>query len=162
MPEFTQCDLSFLCRQRWDGLEKTDHPATRYCAHCDKEVFAVRTHLQLASASAVGRCVALTDENDIVGWVGERDYDWMAEESDIVAVRPRGRLGRDTLARLRMAFPKVIWPEDAYVSDAWKMIGKFSPQVAADIEADLSLHFPCLEVRERFVQSAGPNSWSEP
>ena len=67
MPTFTHCDLKFHCRQTWEKLEDTDMPQVRYCGNCEQNVFSVRTRRQLEMAHALGRCVALTDDNDIVG-----------------------------------------------------------------------------------------------
>src|SRR6476469_6362780 len=87
MSEFAKCDLTFVCRERWEKLATTGSADVRYCPNCDKGVFKVRTRAQLELASQVGRCAALTDDNEIVGWIGESDFDWMAEESETVAIR---------------------------------------------------------------------------
>ena len=149
MSEFTKCDLTFMCRQTWETLQETGISRARYCDKCDKSVFPVRTRVELEMASAVGRCVALTDDNEIVGWIGESDFDWMAEESETVAIRSHHPLDSDLASQLRLAFPKSVTIEKQYQPGTWVIIGQFSPQIAATLEADIRTMFPSLEVRDR-------------
>ena len=150
MSEFTQCDLIFVCRQTWNQLRRTDEPQVRYCDNCDKGVFSVRTRAQLELASSIGRCVALADDNDIVGWIGESDFDWMAEQSETVAVRPLHPLDEETACRLRMAFPRVFGAETRYHPPGiWIPIGTFSLRLADELEAEIRAQFPGMEIQQR-------------
>jgi hypothetical protein len=99
-------------------------------------------------ASAIGRCVALTDDNEIVRWIGESDFDWMAEESETVAVRLHHPLDADMASQLRLAFPKLIDLEKQYQPGTWIVLGNFSPQIAAILETDIRTMFPSLELRD--------------
>lgn len=149
MSEFSKCDLTFVCRQTWESLRQVAPSHVRYCDRCNKGVFSVRTRVELEIASAIGRCVTLTDDNEIVGWIGESDFDWMAEESETVAVRSHHPLDTDMVSQLRLAFPKLIVLEKPYLPGTWLVIGSFSPRIAAILEADIRAMFPNLELRER-------------
>lgn len=149
MSEFAKCDLTFVCRESWDKLADTDNADVRYCPNCDKGVFKVRTRAQLEMASQIGRCAALTNDNEIVGWIGESDFDWMAEESETVAIRTHLPLDASTESRLRIAFPKVTEIADRFPPGKWIVIGTFSPQVATNLDADIRAQFPDLEIQER-------------
>ena len=149
MSQFSKCDLTFVCRQTWETLGKTETSGARYCKQCDKCVFPVRTRVELEMASAIGRCVALTDDNEIVGWIGESNVDWMAEESETVAIRSDYPLDADMLSQLHLAFPKLIGLAKPYLPGTWVVIGSFSPHIAAILEADIHAKFPNLELRER-------------
>jgi hypothetical protein len=103
-------------------------------------------------ASAVGRCVALTDDNEIVGWIGESDFDWMAEESETVAIRLHHPLDANMASQLRLAFPKLIDVEMVCQPGTWIVLGDFSPQVAEILEADIRTMYPSLELRDRAIE----------
>ncbi|RSZ57801.1 hypothetical protein HF313_24650 [Massilia atriviolacea] len=149
MSTFAKCDLTFVCRERWDDLAITDSTDVRYCPNCDNGVFKVRTRAQFELASQLGRCAALTNDNDIVGWIGESDFDWMAEQSETVAIRTHLPLDASTESRLRIAFPKVIEIANGFPTGKWVVIGTFSPAVAANLDTDIRAQFPDLEVQER-------------
>jgi hypothetical protein len=151
MSEFSKCNLTLVCHQSWDDLRETESADVRYCDNCEKGVFSVRTRAQLEMASAVGRCVALTKENEIVGWIGQSDFDWMAEQSEVVAVRAQYPLNAAMWSRFHMAFPKVVGAEEESSPGTWITIGTFSPQVAANMEREIRVHFPELEIQERQV-----------
>lgn len=152
---FAQCDLSFVCQQAWSALPEPDSAHFRHCGTCDKGVFPVRTRTQLDAALAVGRCVALTDDNEIVGWIGQSDFDWMAEQSETIELRIRHPLDAALENRLRMAFPKVESLHQGCPADTWIAIGTFSAQVAAVLTEDLLAHFPEVDVRIRSDQAPG-------
>jgi hypothetical protein len=101
-------------------------------------------------ASHIGRYSALTDDNEIIGWTGESDFDWMAEQSETVAIRTGHPLDPSTESRHRMAFPKVIEIAAGVPSDKWIVICTFSQQVAASLETEIRVQFPDLEMQERF------------
>lgn len=146
---FSRCDLSFVCQQRWNALPESDRAHYRQCGTCDKGVFPVRTRAQFEAASAVGRCVALTDDNEIVGWIGQSDFDWLAEQSETVEFRMRQPLDATLEQRLRAAFPKLDNLNDGCPHDGWIAIGTFSAQVAAVLTQDTLTHFPEVDVRVR-------------
>lgn len=155
MIPFSRCDLSFVCQQRWDSLPDTDGTHFRHCDTCDKGVFPVRTHAQFEAASAIGRCVALTDDNEIVGWVGQSDFDWMAEQSETVELRIRHQSDPALENRLRVAFPKLDILKEGCPPHAWIAIGTFSAQVAAVLMQDTLAHFPEVEMRIRSHEAGG-------
>ncbi|NHZ43919.1 hypothetical protein [Massilia aquatica] len=155
MTVFSRCDLTFMCRQTWNDLPVTDSAHIRYCGTCEKGVFPVRTRAQFEAASAVGRCVALTDDNEIVGWIGESGFDWMAEQSETVEFRIPHPLDAAAQSRLRLAFPKLENPKGGWQADTWIAIGTFSAQVAEVLTKDTLAQFPDFEVRMRCGEDLG-------
>ena len=149
MSEFAKCDLTLVCQVSWDKLKATDGTDVRHCPHCDKGVFKVRTRAQLELASQVGRCVALTDNNQIVRWIGKSNFDRMEEELEVVAIRSHHPIDAAMESRLRLAFPKVTEIAGSFPLGQWIVIGAFTPQVAENLDADILTHFPNLEIRER-------------
>jgi hypothetical protein len=85
----------------------------------------------------------------VVGWVGETDFDWVAEESETVAVRMIRSLDAATSTLLSMAFPNVFGGQSRAPCDTWITVGTFTPQVAAILETEIREQFPGLEIRER-------------
>ncbi len=138
-----------MCRKSWDSLADTDSLHVRYCANCDKGVFKVRTRAELALASQMGRCVALTDDNKIVRWIGKSRVAPMEEALETVAIRTHSPLDASTQRRLRLAFPKVTDIADGLPPGMWITIGTFSPHVAADLDADIRAQFPDVEIQKR-------------
>lgn len=147
MATFTQCDLTFTCRQVWSRLQKTTIAEARYCDSCDKNVFAVRTRAQLDLATAVGRCVALTDENDVIEWIGQSEIDWLDEETVRVSLRIEQALAEEAALRLRRAFPRLETMNGAFQPGAWLSLGTFLPRIAATIEAEIHTNFPGIAVQ---------------
>lgn len=63
-------NLSFVCHKQWDELEITALPNIRFCDDCLKQVFVVKTQAEFLAASALNRCVALSDKNGLISRVG--------------------------------------------------------------------------------------------
>jgi hypothetical protein len=156
MSEFKKCDLKFFCPKKWDELSSTDNLATRFCNNCQKTVFPIRTHDERELASALGRCVALTIDNTIVGWIGEPQggMDWMEEETETIQIRANGAIGADLLDRIRLSFPLVFHPSLVWIPTNWITIGKFTPRVARLLTNELQTQFP--EIRFRLLTSCQP------
>jgi hypothetical protein len=53
------CDMEFSCPMRWEILAPTQHDTTRFCAQCNKDVYAVSSAKQAEEYAAVGRCLAI-------------------------------------------------------------------------------------------------------
>jgi hypothetical protein len=62
--------LSFVCEKQWNELKKTSLPNVHYCDDCHKQVFIVKTESQFLAASALKRCVAISDNNGFIERVG--------------------------------------------------------------------------------------------
>ena len=146
MSEFRKCDLSLVCRESWDKLAATENASLRYCPNCDKGVFKVRTRTELEFASQLGRCAALTDDNEIIRWIGKSTFDSMEEQSTTVSVRTLSPLHESIEKRLRIAFPKVARFANGAPICEWVVIGSFSPQFAGNLEAEIRAQFPELEI----------------
>ncbi len=148
MSEFKQCDLKYWCHKKWTDLALTATPDVRFCTHCTKSVFALQTRAQLRVATAVGRCVSLMDDNEIVGWIGEPEgsRDWMEEESTSVRMRADGPLSADRQKHIQSLFPLVFGPGVVLQPQTWIHLGVFTALVAADLMAELKAHFPELTV----------------
>lgn len=69
--------LHNACDQHWDALAPSADAAVRHCASCQRNVYAVRTRAESALHLALGRCVAIMDDNDFVGLIGSGVLDWM-------------------------------------------------------------------------------------
>lgn len=76
----THCHLSFVCGKKWDDLAATPEVSARFCDECGKNVFNVKTKAQLAAATVLRRCVAIADDNDFIGVIGESAFDWLEPE----------------------------------------------------------------------------------
>lgn len=148
MPELTKCDLRYLCHRTWEELLATADAKVRYCDLCARNVFALRTRAQLSVANAVGRCVALTDDNEIVGWIGEPEgsWDWMEEESEMLRIRFGHDLTSAVIERLQVAFPRVSETGIAWLPGHWITLGTFTPYVARNIANEIREQFPGLEI----------------
>lgn len=73
----TPCHLSFVCGKKWTDLAATSEASARYCDDCGKNVFKVKTEAQLSVATALRRCVAIADDNDFIGAIGESTFEWL-------------------------------------------------------------------------------------
>lgn len=148
MPELKKCDLRLLCEKRWPELAPTNDPKVRFCEHCAKGVFALRTRAELSVAAAAGRCVALTNDSEIIGWVGEPEgtWDWMEEESETVKVRSEHPIPADMLNRFNLAFPRASDAALAWPPGTWIVLGTFTPYVARNLQIELREQFPALQI----------------
>ncbi len=148
MTELTKCDLSLTCERKWEELQNTGDPKVRYCGKCTRGVFAVRTRAELTVASAVGRCVALTDDNEIIGWTGEPEgcWDWMEEESETLRIRFDHHFSEELTDRLRLAFPRIDQAGLALKPGTWITLGNFTEYVAKNLQAELRDRFIGIEV----------------
>ncbi len=148
MPELTKCDLRTLCQRKWEQLAPTANERVRYCGNCTKAVFALRTFAELSVASAVGRCVAFADDNDIIGVIGEPEgsWDWMEDASETVKVRFDPIFPAELTEHMRLAFPLVFTSGVETTPGTWIMLGKFTPFVASNLTKELREQFPGLEI----------------
>jgi hypothetical protein len=144
MSEFTQCDLGYTCIRQWDGLAPTADPGVRFCDSCQRGVFALRTRAELRLANAVGRCVALMKENEIVGWIGDSaaTLDWMEAESQVVRIRFGDVVSEGARQRFQTAFPRLSQAGIACDAGAWITLGAFTRTVALDLMKELEVLFP--------------------
>jgi hypothetical protein len=144
MTEFSKCDLRTRCEKKWEELAKTDDDLVRYCEHCDKNVFALRTREELSVASAVGRCVALANDNNILGWVGEPEgeWDWMEDETESIRVRFVGPVSAGVTKQFRSAFPRAFIDNVDWHPEQWASLGKYTPYAAKNIIDELNLRYP--------------------
>lgn len=149
MSECKKCDLSFVCSKKWDDLASTESSTVRFCDACSKGVFAVQTRAELSVAFAVGRCISIARDNEILGWIGEAEgeWDWMEEQTDSVFIRANILVAADVLKRIQLAFPAVFCAGLEWRQEDWLVLGTFSPYVAKNLVDELIVHFPEVEVR---------------
>ena len=148
MTDINKCNLSIICQKKWHELAPTGDAEIRFCTHCAKNVFVLRTHAELDVAAAVGRCVALADGNDIVGWIGEPEgtWDWIEEPSTPAKIRCNGPVTAEMVARLQLAFPRVFGAGVNWRAGEWLVLGLFTPGVARSLLNELQSAFPGVEV----------------
>ncbi|NHZ96363.1 hypothetical protein [Massilia sp. CCM 8734] len=148
MPELTPCDLRTICQRKWEQLTPTANERVRYCDHCTKAVFALRTQAELSVASAVGRCVAFADDNEIIGVIGEPEgqWDWMETPSDTVKIRFGHTVTVELAEQMRLAFPLVFSGDVNILPDQWITLGTFTPWVVRQLNKELAEQFPDLEI----------------
>lgn len=146
------CGLAFLCHKRWDDLAKTEFDFGRHCGACSKTVFVCRTRAELAVASALGRCVALAKDNEVIGWIGEPDgaWDWMEDPSEELFIRANHSLDPVQFTRLQMLYPAAMaayGEPSGFPAGTWIPLGAFTPFVAAGILKELARTLPEIQVR---------------
>lgn len=55
--------FTYECNLEWDTLQLIDQEGVRLCAVCEKKVFFCDTNEQIHEAIALGRCIAIEDED---------------------------------------------------------------------------------------------------
>jgi len=147
MSDPTNCKLSFICAKKWEELGKTEDAEIRYCDSCAKGVFAVRHRDEFELASALGRCVALTQDNQVFGWIGEAEdgWSWMEPESELIRVRVKNPHSMNW-PKLALAFPRAFAQVASKPTTAWISLGEFHTQIAVKLQKHIQSRFPELEI----------------
>ncbi len=147
MSDQTKCSLSFICTKKWEELSKTEDAEIRYCDSCAKGVFAVKHLDEFELASALGRCVALTQDNQVFGWVGEPEDGWSWMESDSIRIRLRVKNPHATnWPKLALAFPHAFAQLANQATAAWITLGEFNAHLAEKLHQHILSAFPELDI----------------
>ncbi|MFZ6876555.1 hypothetical protein ACO0LF_31345 [Undibacterium sp. Di27W] len=62
-----ECDFSFKCPKTWESLTVLDDPEKRFCSSCEREVFFIRSRQELEVFRRLGRCIAASVHDPIMG-----------------------------------------------------------------------------------------------
>jgi hypothetical protein len=54
--------FEFVCPLKWDSLEKTESPKTRYCSVCQQNVYLCENPVEFVNQGNLGKCVAIPQE----------------------------------------------------------------------------------------------------
>jgi hypothetical protein len=104
-----KCEMSFVCDKKWTDLTATEFDATRFCGDCKQNVFIVKTELQFLIARAFKRCVAIADDNNFIGVIGQTSaFDWMEQEVKEISVSLSKPIDAARRMQLRLLFPAIF------------------------------------------------------
>ena len=57
----SQCNISIsLCPKNWRNFEQTEEPNTRFCKHCEKNVYLCTTEEQAIAHAQERHCIAMS------------------------------------------------------------------------------------------------------
>lgn len=144
------CELSFVCKKSWDELAPTRHESVRYCEACRRGVYKVKTLDELTTATVLFRCVAIVDDQDFIGVIGDTagSMDWLEQGHRLTATLRRAP-DEARLAALRASLPTIFdgaGTEAALMAGATVEIGRFGSGLARRLRQELSVWAPELAV----------------
>lgn len=154
------CSFSFTCRKNWEQLIAGNYDNIRHCEACDRSVFKCHTRGQHQLGSALGRCIAFTEGNEIIGVIGEPDGEWdfLLEPSNIVSIRKTSEHSPEQTKQLQTYYPTAFSDSGLmlFQSGQWLALGTFFPFVARALVQELAEESFGIEVRQ--VDMSQPNS----
>ncbi|MCX7072369.1 MAG: hypothetical protein NTW01_15430 [Gammaproteobacteria bacterium] len=155
------CELSFECNLKWEQLAPTLREQVRHCSQCSKSVHLVHTREEFGVAVRFKRCVAISDNNNFVGVIGDTagSMDWMESEWPEMQLRLNTEPTADIVLLLQEMYPALMLnpkSEAELLQRLWVSLGTLNePEAKALVLEATTLGLP-VEFRANAAQPSVP------